>query len=66
MSTTEHTNFEKFIERHAKVEHGDLGVGDLILVPMRRNRSESANCSDEIFRVEDGLSLKDYVQISKK
>ena len=39
----EHTNFEKFIERHAKVEHGDLGVGDLFLVPMCRNRSESAN-----------------------
>ncbi len=42
MSTIEHTNFDEFIERGAKVVYGDLGVGDLILGPSMSKHCDSA------------------------
>jgi len=38
----EPTSFDKFIERNAEVEHGDLGVGDPQIKPSAGNRSEIA------------------------
>ena len=43
MPAIERTNFYKLIERNAKVEHGDLGVGDLKIKPSIRKRSDNAN-----------------------
>ncbi len=36
MSIIKSTTFDNFIKRGARVEYGDLGIGDLILVPRFR------------------------------
>ncbi len=59
VSITKSTNFDNFKKRDAKVEHGDLGVGDLIIKPRGDNRSEIAKprvsgCSRPICRAVRG------------
>jgi len=45
VTTMEPTSFDKFIERNAEVEHGDLGVGDPQIKPSAGKRSEIASTS---------------------